>query len=173
MSNAIHPAAPHNLPVFITAPGQTDAFLVGAAIFLILAFIAVGTLYFRLHSLPEKLAHGRASQIQFELVAVLALLALFTHQTVFWIAALILAFVPVPDFHAPLAGMAESLAKMAGWSRDRGPVEPPPPEPIAPPKHSTPSEAPVQVAMRDAEAGPSTPRPEKVPDQFETVSGER
>lgn len=170
MSNAIHPAAPHNLPVFITAPGQTDAFLVGSAIFLILAFIAVGTLYFRLHSLPEKLAHGRASQIQFELVAVLALLALITHTTMFWIAALILAFVPVPDFHAPLTTMAESLAKMAGWRREPEPAAAPPPGPVLPPEQPTTGERPVQIASREADAGPSTPRPERVP---EPVSGGR
>jgi hypothetical protein len=72
-----------------------------------------------LHALPEHLAHGNASKLQFEIVAVLALLALFTHNTWFWVAALLLALVPIPDIYAPLAGMAESLAKMARWGRPR------------------------------------------------------
>ncbi len=44
-----------------------------------------------------------------EIVAVLALLALFTHEHLFWIAALVLAFVRFPDLSIPIASMAESL----------------------------------------------------------------
>lgn len=123
MPNQIHPAAPHHLPIFITAPGETDPFLVGSAIFLILMVFALGTLYFRLHALPEHLAHGNASKLQFEVVAVLALLALFTHNTGFWFAALLLALIPIPNFYAPLAVMARSLARMAGWSREKARAE--------------------------------------------------
>src|SRR3954471_20370989 len=113
MAQGMNPAAPHHLPPFITAPGQTDVFLVGSAIFLVVGVIALGSLYFRLHALPEQLAHGKASKLQFEVVAVLALLALFTHNSAFWVAALLLAIIPVPDLYAPLSGMAGSLAKMA------------------------------------------------------------
>lgn len=123
MSATMHPAAPHHLPGFITAPGETDGFLVGAAIFLIVAVLGLGSVYFRLHSLPEKLAHGNASKIQFEVVAVLALLALFTHNNMLWVAALILALVPIPDLHGPLVTMAEALARMAGL-RPRSSNEP-------------------------------------------------
>ena len=130
----MNPAAPHHLPSFITAPGETDVFLVGAAIFLVVGVITLGSLYFRLHALPEHLAHGKASKLQFEVVAVLALLALFTHNTWFWVAALLLAIIPVPDLYGPLAGMAESLATMArrwtrgadGASRVSEPTEAPP-----------------------------------------------
>ena len=72
MSSALHPAAPHHLPGFITAPGETDVLMVGGTIFLIIAVLGLGSVYFRLHSLPEKLAHGNASKVQFEVVAVLA-----------------------------------------------------------------------------------------------------
>ncbi len=119
MTQGMNPVAPHHLPPFITAPGETDVFLVGCAIFLIVAIISLGSLYFRLHALPEHLAHGKASKLQFEVVAVLALLALFTHNSGFWVAALILAIVPIPDLYGPLAGMADSLAKMARWPRRR------------------------------------------------------
>ena len=120
MADAMHPAAPHHLPPFITAPGQTDVFLVGCAIFLIVAVITLGSLYFRLHALPEHLSHGKASKLQFEVVSVMALLALFTHNSWFWVAALLLAIVPMPDLYGPLAGMADLLAKMARWPRRRG-----------------------------------------------------
>jgi len=118
MSSALNPAAPHDLPGFITAPGETDVLMVGAAIFLIIAVLALGSVYFRLHSLPEKLAHGNASKVQFEVVAVLALLALLTHTNWLWVAALILALVPIPDLHGPLERMADALGRMAGLRRE-------------------------------------------------------
>jgi multisubunit Na+/H+ antiporter MnhF subunit len=117
MATGMNPAAPHHLPAFITAPGESDIFLNGAAIFLVVMVIALGSVYFRLHALPEHMAHKNANKLQFEVVAVLALLALFTHNNVFWVAALLLALVPIPDFHGPLATMADSLARMAGYRK--------------------------------------------------------
>jgi hypothetical protein len=113
MSDVMNPAAPHFLPSFITGPGETDYLLTGAAVFLVLLVMFMGSMYFWLHSIPERLSHG-SSKIQFQLVAVLSLLALFTHINAFWVAALLLALVPIPDFWTPLAAMADSLAKMAG-----------------------------------------------------------
>lgn len=115
-----HPAAPHDLPNFITAPGETDGFLVFAAIFLIVAVFAAGTLFLRLHTLPERMAHG-GQKLQFEIVAVLGLLALFTHVHLFWVAGLLLAMVDLPDFTTPLRRIARSAEKLAGI--------PPEPEP--------------------------------------------
>jgi hypothetical protein len=109
----MHPAAPPHFPPFVTVPGQTDTLLVAMGVFLLLAVIGIGVFYFKLHSLPEQLAH-RGQKVQFEIVAVLALLALFTHNHVFWIAGLLLALVPLPDFSTPLTSMAQSLGKMAG-----------------------------------------------------------
>jgi hypothetical protein len=108
-----HPAAAEHHPFFITPPGETDVLLVAVGIFLLMAVIGVGVLYFKLHSLPEQMAH-RGQKLQFEIVAVLALLALFTHNHVFWVAALLLALVPLPDFSTPLTSMAQSLRKIAG-----------------------------------------------------------
>ena len=88
MATDMHPAAPHHLPAFITAPGDTDYFFNGSAIFLVVMVIILGTLYFRLHALPEHLAHGSENKLQFQLVGVLALLALFTHNNAFWVVAL-------------------------------------------------------------------------------------
>jgi len=114
MSTAtIHPDAPHHLPMFITAPGETDVAFNVMVVFLILMVLAVIIFYFTLHSLPERVAH-KGQKIQFEIVAILALISLFTHNHFFWIAGLLLAFIPIPDFSTPLEHMAESLGRMAG-----------------------------------------------------------
>lgn len=112
MSDALHPLAAHHLPPFITPPGETDVLMVVMIVFLVAIILGVGNLYLRLHSLPERMAH-RAHKIQFEIVAVLALLALFTHNHLYWVAALLLALVQIPDFWTPLATMAEAQEKIA------------------------------------------------------------
>lgn len=148
MTATMNPAAPHHLPVFITAPGESDLFLNGAAIFMVVTVITLGSVYFRLHALPEHMAHKNANKLQFEVVAVLALLALFTHNNAFWVAALLLALVPIPDFHGPLATMADALAKMAGYRRTAE-------APAAPPQTDN-------AAEPHADAGASLPRQEVI-----------
>lgn len=113
MTHPVHPAAPHHLPWFITAPDQTDVLMVSMGIFLLIAVLAVGNIFLRLHTLPERMAH-RSQKLQFEIVAVLGLLALFTHQHVFWVAGLLLALVDLPDFGTPLRRIAGSAEKLAG-----------------------------------------------------------
>jgi hypothetical protein len=81
-------------------------------LFLLVVFVAMMLLYFRLHALPEHIAH-RGEKIQYQIVAVLALISLFTHNHIFWIIGLLLALISVPDFTTPLMSMSESLAKMA------------------------------------------------------------
>ena len=49
-----------------------------------------------------------------EIVAVLALISLFTHNHIFWIAGLLLAFIDLPDFTTPMSSMARSLEKLSG-----------------------------------------------------------
>jgi hypothetical protein len=119
VSTALHPAAPHSLPVFVTAPGDTDVLMVIMAITLIVAVLAVGTIFLRLHTLPERLAH-KGQKLQFEIVAVLGLIALFTHQHIFWVAGLLLALIDLPDFSGPLRRMAGSLEKIAGIEPAQG-----------------------------------------------------
>ena len=97
MAQGMNPAAPHHLPPFITAPGDTDVFLVGCAIFLI-GVIILGQPLFPASCAAGHLSHGKASKLQFEVVSVMALLALFTHNNWFWVAALLLAIVPCPIF---------------------------------------------------------------------------
>lgn len=103
--------APHHLPWFITAPGQTDILYVITTILIVSIVAALGVLFFWLHSLPERLGHKK---LQFEIVAVLCLLALFTHLHIFWVIALFLALIDLPDFTTPLRRMAGALEKMSG-----------------------------------------------------------
>jgi hypothetical protein len=124
VSESIHPAAPHHLPGFITAPGESDVLMIGVGIFLLVAILAVGNLYLHLHTLPERMAH-KSQKLQFEIVAVLGLLALFTHVHLFWIAGLLLAMIDLPDFGTPLRRIAGSVEKMAGVPSEQDPTEPP------------------------------------------------
>jgi multisubunit Na+/H+ antiporter MnhF subunit len=124
-SAMLNPAATDHLPFFITAPGQTDGLFNAMIVFLIVVVFSVGLVYLRLHALPEHLAHG-ASKVQLQLVGVLALLALFTHNHIFWIAALLLALVQFPNFSAPLASMAQSLEKLADRAPPAGTLAPSP-----------------------------------------------
>ena len=112
MTTSTHPAAPHHLPGFIVAPGESDLLMIGVGMFLIIAVLAVGNLFLRLHTLPERLAH-KSHKLQFEIVAVLGLLALFTHVHLFWVAGLLLALIDLPDFGAPLGRIAGAVEKMA------------------------------------------------------------
>lgn len=124
MNASLNPAAPHHLPIFITAPGETDVLMVVMAVVLLLAVLAVGLLFLRLHTLPERIAH-RSHKLQFEIVAVLGLLALFTHIHAFWVAGLLLALIDIPDFGNPLRRMAGSLEKIAGLKPGEGAAETP------------------------------------------------
>jgi hypothetical protein len=117
VSESLHPSAPHDLPGFITAPGDTDVLMVVIGIVLIGAVLAVGNLYLHLHTLPERMAH-RSQKLQFEIVAVLGLLALFTHNHLFWVIGLLLAMVDLPDFGTPLRRIAGSVEKIAGVPPD-------------------------------------------------------
>jgi hypothetical protein len=113
VSESLHPAAPHHLPSFITAPGDTDTLMVVVGIVLIGSVLAVGNFYLHLHTMPERMAH-KSQKLQFEIVAVLGLLALFTHNHLFWVIGLFLAMVDLPDFSTPLRSIAGSVEKIAG-----------------------------------------------------------
>jgi hypothetical protein len=118
-SAGAHPVATQHLPSFITAPGETDVLMVAMVIILILSVVAFGVLFLRLHTLPERIAH-RGHKLQFEIVAVLGLLALFTHMHIFWVIGLMLALVDLPDFGTPLNRIAGSTEKMAGLKPGEG-----------------------------------------------------
>jgi hypothetical protein len=124
LSESLHPNAPHHLPSFITAPGDTDVLMVAVGIFLLVAVLAVGNFYLQLHSLPERMAH-KSQKFQFEIVAVLGLLSLFTHNHLYWVIGLFLAMIDLPDFSTPLRRIAGSVEKMAGVPPEPDPTEAP------------------------------------------------
>ena len=113
MAESLHPAATQHLPSFITAPGETDVLMVVMAGILLVAVLGFGILYLTLHSLPERIAH-KSHKLQFEIVAVLGLISLFTHMHIFWIIGLVLALVDLPDFGGYLGRIAGAVEKMAG-----------------------------------------------------------
>ncbi|MDD1536342.1 MULTISPECIES: hypothetical protein [unclassified Bradyrhizobium] len=132
MSEQLHPMAPHHLPFYIIAPGQTDVLMIVTGIILIGAVFGVGLLYWHLHSLPERMAH-KTQKLQFEIVAVLGLLALFTHEHLYWIAALVLALIELPDFGTPLRSIAGSVERIADSTSQVGVSEAPQPDTAAAP----------------------------------------
>ena len=115
----LHPMTPHHLPFYIAKPGETDVLMIVMGIFLIAAVLGVGNIYLRLHSLPERMAH-KSQKLQFEIVAILGLLALFTHIHLFWVAGLLLAMIDIPDFGTPLRSIAGSVEKIADATPDTG-----------------------------------------------------
>jgi hypothetical protein len=117
LNEQLNPAAPHHLPFFLAPESGTDILMVVMGIFLVATLIWVGTLYLRLHSLPERMAH-KSEKLQFEIVAILGLLALFTHIHLFWVAGLLLAMIDIPDFGTPLRSIAESVEKIADTGPD-------------------------------------------------------
>jgi hypothetical protein len=119
MSAEMNPVAPHTLPWFVTAPGTTDTLYVITTIIVIVSVVMLGVFFFWLHSLPERMGHKK---LQFEIVAVLGLISLFTHMHVFWIIGLLLAIIDLPDFIGPLRRIAGATEKIAGMPQE---LEPP------------------------------------------------
>ena len=123
MEEALHSLAPHQLPVFLPGPDGSDILFTVVVVSMIVMVFVFGVLYFSLHALPEKIAHG-ASSTQFQLIGVLALLAMFTHNNLFWVAALLLATVKLPDFTTPLNSISRSLEELK--NREPAPLQPSP-----------------------------------------------
>jgi hypothetical protein len=69
------------------------------------------------------MAH-KSEKLQSEIVAVLCLLALFTHVHLFWVVGLLLALIDMPDFATPLTRIAGSLEKIAGITQSGGQHKP-------------------------------------------------
>ena len=149
MEQQINPLATHHLPPFVTAPGETDILFNVMVVVLIVMILLLGAFYFRLHALPERMAH-RANRTQIEIIGVLALISLFTHNHLFWIAGLLLAMVQFPDFRTPIVSIADSLNRIAG-RYDQRPATEAIPVPPASADQSTPEVPPQSVA--DASVG--------------------
>lgn len=112
-SHAIHPSAPHHIPGYVAAADGSDVLFTAMTIFGIVLIIGIGVLYLTLHAIPERMAH-KSSHPQLQIVGILALLALFTHNNLFWVAAVLVAGFQFPDMLTPLQSIARSLARLAG-----------------------------------------------------------
>ena len=117
MTGELHPLAPHSLPPFVGAADGSDPLFSAIIFIVILAVLGVGVFYLKLHAIPEQLAHKHGNT-QSQLIMVLALLALFTHNNIFWVAALILALLKLPDFLTPINSISESLKKLTPEEAD-------------------------------------------------------
>jgi len=125
MTSATHPVAPHHLPSFITAPGETDVLMVVTGVILLVSVLGFGILFLTLHTLPERIAH-KSHKLQFEIVAVLGLISLFTHMHIFWIVGLLLALIDLPDFGGWLGRIAGSVERIADNQSNGGTAKQPP-----------------------------------------------
>ena len=99
------------------AGANSDPLMVVMAVILIVIVLIAGVFYFKLHAIPEHIAHGK-NHTQIQLITILTILALFTHNNIFWVAALVLAVVELPDFLTPLQSIAKSLATI-GQSKEQ------------------------------------------------------
>lgn len=128
------------------------------AIVMFIAVLLLGGLFFWVHSLPERMAH-KSQKLQMEIVALLCLIALFTHMHIFWIAALLLAFIDFPGVMSPFTRIAVALERAAppAAAGAASPDRPTPPDlsapPAAPPdtvRHAPP-DSPAETAAAPAE----------------------
>jgi hypothetical protein len=117
IATGVNPKLTDHLPFYIPGADGSDGLMTFTAFFVVGMIFVVGILYLKLHALPEHMASS-TRKLQMDVVAVLGLIALFTHQHVFWIAALLLAMIDLPDFGTPLKSIASSLEKMAGPQPD-------------------------------------------------------
>ena len=112
----LHEMAPEHIPGWLPGADGSDLLFSFMAVVLIGSILGIGALYFTLHALPERMAH-KDNHVQMQAVAILAVLALFTHNNVFWVLALLLAAVRLPDVTGPLYSIARSLEDLAKRER--------------------------------------------------------
>jgi hypothetical protein len=113
LTAAPNPIATTHLPFFITPPGETDVLFNVTLVFVVVCIILTGVIFLTIHSLPERMAH-KSKKILLDLIALLCLLALLTHEHLFWFIAIVLAFLDIPDFLTPVNRIATSMESLAG-----------------------------------------------------------
>jgi len=111
MAQKVHSLAPHHLPGFLPTSDGSDFLFAFVVVLVIAIVLGLGVLYFTVHALPEKMGH-KANSTQLQLIGILSLLALFTHNNLFWVLALLLAAVRLPDFMTPLRSISQSLENL-------------------------------------------------------------
>ena len=102
-----------HLPFYITGPGESDILFTAVTIALVAILVGFGALYFTIQAIPDRMVKG-TSKTQMQIVGLLGLISLFTMNNLYWIAAILLAAIRVPDFMAPLSDIARSLRSRGG-----------------------------------------------------------
>ena len=120
-SEAIISASQDYLPWYVTGPGGTDVLFGLVALALVLIVIGFGALYFTIQSIPDRLVKG-TSKTQMQIVGLLGLVSLFTMNNLYWVAALLLAAVRLPDLVSLFKSQARSQKRMSSSLRQ---MEPP------------------------------------------------
>ncbi|WP_245231039.1 hypothetical protein [Parasedimentitalea huanghaiensis] len=129
--------APDHIPSYVVQADGSDFLFSFMVVFTIILIVLIGLAYFTLHAIPEKMAHS-SNHSQFQLVGILALLALFTHNGLFWVAAILVAGFQIPDFAAPLKSIADAIRSLAPH---RPATAPPAPDTTTSEPTATPTEA--------------------------------
>ncbi|AXT25293.1 hypothetical protein D1823_00970 [Ruegeria sp. AD91A] len=122
----LHPMATGHVPGYVVAADGSDYLFSAMVVFFVVLVVLIGVGYLTLHSVPEKMAHEN-NHPQFQLVGILALLALFTHNGLFWVAAILVAGFQFPDFATPLRNIADAIRSLG-----QSPVPEPVPETTVP-----------------------------------------
>ncbi|MGR3678304.1 MAG: hypothetical protein ACU0AZ_10005 [Paracoccaceae bacterium] len=104
--------APEHIPSYVVQADGGDYLFTFMLFFTVGLIALIGVAYFTLHAVPEKMAH-ESNHPQFQLVGILALLALFTHNGLFWVAAVLVAGFQIPDLAAPLRAIADAIRSLA------------------------------------------------------------
>ena len=110
------------MPFFITPPGETDVLFNITLWFVVACIVLTGVVFLTIHSLPERMAH-KSKKVLLDLIALLCLLALLTHNHFFWFAAIVLAFIDIPDFLTPVNSIANSMESIAGQEAGEKPAD--------------------------------------------------
>ena len=108
MNEALPKVVYEDLPFYITAPGETDVLFGAVSIVLVAVVIGFGALYFTIQSIPDRMVEG-AGKAQMQVVGLLGLISLFTMNNLYWIAAILLAAIRIPDLLTPLKDIAAAM----------------------------------------------------------------
>jgi len=113
-----------HLPFFITGPGESDVLFTAVSISLVLVIISFGALYFTIQAIPDRLAEG-TSKAQMQIVGILGLISLVTLNNIYWVAALLLGAMRIPDLVTPFKSISRSLKRLSISDWEKPPEEQP------------------------------------------------
>jgi glucan phosphoethanolaminetransferase (alkaline phosphatase superfamily) len=122
LSVSPNPIATTHMPFFVTSPGETDVLFNITLWFVVACIVLTGVVFLTIHSLPERMAH-KSKKVLLDLIALLCLLALLTHNHFFWFVAIVLAFIDIPDFLTPVNRIANSMESIAGQEAGEKPAD--------------------------------------------------